>query len=129
MENISQQIKIHDEAVAKATAARPKAAMQIITDSRAARDKLTAQYEAATNALTNLTDQQAEAEAQSHRTTARNDANAARLPTWPNGSVSMRDHERVFGWQVAAIVLCADPFALALMWAVGSVKRRRVGKK
>ncbi len=126
VENISQQIRAHDDAVAKATAARPKAAMQIIADGQPARDKLTAQYEAATKALTNLVAQQAEAEAQSQRTTARNNAEAAPiayLAKWLGTDAS--DQERVFGWQVAAITLCADPFALALMWAVGSVKRRR----
>jgi hypothetical protein len=51
--------------------------MQIIADGHPARGKLTAQYEAATKVLTNLVAQQAEAEAQSQRTTARNNAEAA----------------------------------------------------
>jgi cytochrome P450 len=70
--------------------------------------------------------QEAEATARSRKTAVRNDADAAPiayLAAWLG--IDASDRERVFQWQVAAIVLCADPFALALMWAVGSVRRRR----
>jgi hypothetical protein len=126
VDDVRRQIEAHDAAAAAEISAKPKAATRIMEEGNKKRAALTDKLERETKHLEDLEGQKAQAVAKSSQTAARNDAEAAPiayLAKWLG--IDASDHERVFQWQVAAIVLCADPFALALMWAVGSVKRRR----
>jgi hypothetical protein len=126
VDDVRRQIEAHDAAVKAEITAKPKAATRIMDDGNRKRTAIADKLEKEIKHLEDLVAQEAEATAQSRKTSARTDAEAAPiayLAKWLGLDAS--DRERVFQWQVAAIVLCADPFALALMWAVGSVKRRR----
>ncbi len=126
VDDVRRQIEAHGAAVAAEISAKPKAATRIMEDGDKKRAVLADKLEKATKHLEDLEGQKAQAVAKSSQTAARSEADAAPiayLAKWLG--IDASDRERVFQWQVAAIVLCADPFALTLMWAVGSVKRRR----
>jgi hypothetical protein len=121
-----RELELHDDAVEKAMAARPKSATQTKSEGDKRRVLLAEKLEKATKHLGDLESQRAQATVQERQIAVHRNAESAPLAYLARRlGFDASDPDQVFGWQAAAIVLCADPFALLLIWAVASVKRRR----
>jgi hypothetical protein len=121
--DLDRRIGQIDAAIAKATErGRTRDAMKLVEDKRKERAGYVADRDKAQQELADLKTSRSAGSAK-HQATA-NEAVPLQYVAEILGI--NRGGEEVIRWLIAGIVMCADPFALVLAHALGSLRRRRV---